>query len=216
MYYHLTIISNWKMLHRADSEFIDKERMKKNILINKFIFKIYFLYHWNSGIVILLSYIWLNNEHYPLELMRYIYRKINAIFYKDRTNIIIQASFKINKTLNTLTLTNISFWMIFRDGKNSSHSLTLVTFVVLSFVHMIYEKKNSYVFSTWEREEEIVLDLKAFTYQWLIASHLWYTASHFLSLMRLFIWPRVLLLSADTIGIKFQHRFLFVTYWEGH
>ncbi len=190
--------------------------MKKNILINKFIFKIYFLYHWNSGIVILLSYIWLNNEHYPLELMRYIYRKINAIFYKDRTNIIIQASFKINKTLNTLTLTNISFWMIFRDGKNSSHSLTLVTFVVLSFVHMIYEKKNSYVFSTWEREEEIVLDLKAFTYQWLIASHLWYTASHFLSLMRLFIWPRVLLLSADTIGIKFQHRFLFVTYWEGH
>jgi len=131
------VASCWFCVHRQRTN-------KKNILINKSIFKIYFLYHWNSGIVILLLYIWLNNEHYIHSNWCVIYRKINAIFYKDRTNIIIQASFKINKTLNTLT--NISFWMIFRDGKNSSHSLTLVTFVVLPFVHMAYEKKNSYVF----------------------------------------------------------------------
>ncbi len=43
-----------------------------------------------------------------------------------------------------------------------THSFTLVTFVILSFVHMVYEKKK------------MVLDFKTFTHQWLTASQRWH------------------------------------------
>jgi hypothetical protein len=85
--------------------------------------------------------------------MRYI-SKNKCYFYKDRTHIIIQASFKTNKTSNTLTLTNISFqWYLGIEKIVATDSLTLVTFVVrahdiweekfVRFFHMIERRRNS-------------------------------------------------------------------------